>query len=1386
MKQNGDRTIPGLAFLQKVLASLFLILLTLPYLNHASNPITFLTPDDGLSQGFVTGILQDEQGFIWLSTLDGLNRYDGKEFKVYQKTISNPWSLPSNLVHQIFEDRKDRFFLSTRDNGIIYFDRTAERFYPVTDTLDPVFKSKITTIHEDQHGQLWVVRSRAGLYLLKEVPIEMAPGFALASDHYPFVPADNQISETVTGFYSDSLGQLWAVANERLYLIPNSEPGLPGKPQLIEGDGLTSIVGTKKGKILVGGHGKIYQLDLHQRKLIPYAQWGQESSSVTLRAIDMRNRLWLAPQKGLLGYVPIDLIGSGERSFLPVTSASNSMWVDNSGLVWFGTSGLGVKIFDPDKNRFNVARTRIDLPFTDYVGHIFVDRSGRVLINNQVMDRETGQLSPIPECPEASIHHNKFIQSPEGDLWMATLDTIRFLPKGESTAQIIHILDSAQFISSPLLMDQAGDLWFANKDSLYQFRLQGDSLTKSSTLSSFPFPAKHSKNGSGQFVPAMLEDRKGDLWLGTQMGLWKFDRVKQQFSEPFLNALGKEKILSLAINPTEGDRILWVGTWGLGLYRLDLKTGMVKVYTVDQGLPNNVIYGILADDLGRLWMSTNRGISRFDPAQEQFRNYTIHDGLQGNEFNKGAFFKSSSGEFFFGGVNGLNAFFPEKITDNPFAPQMAITGFRLANKRVLPGDTTDLLRHPISFTKEIHLAYDQNMVGFEFAALSFQNPENNQYAYRLEGLDQDWIYAGNSRQATYTNLRPGQYTFQVKGSNHHGTWTSEPASIRLVISPPWWGTWWARMIYIIAAFILLFLIYRFRRNRRRLKTELMLEQMSSNQLKEVDRIKTEFFSNITHEFRTPLALILGPADQLKGELQDPNLSKKLTLILNNGQRLLNLTNQLLDISKLEAGNMKLSMENGDIATFSQEVLAGFQPLAEAREIDLRYEGPASLPSSGFDREKVEKILYNLFSNAIKFNQPQGEVLLRLTISEEEQQTALLPLGETVISDADPDSDPDEDAYAEGTRDVFITLSVRDTGPGIPPEYLTKIFDRFFQVEGSETRHAEGAGIGLALSRQLAGIMGGTLTVDSKVNQFTEFSLRFPLSSTLETSSSKISETGPEYLRLKPVQPLETIPDTADQNTLDSPDAQIILIVEDNAELRLFIRQSIGSGYQFLEAADGLEGQAKAIQYLPDLIISDVMMPGMSGFDLCKALKTHSNTSHIPIILLTAKAGVKNRIQGLEGGADAYLEKPFNTLELQLRIQNLLAVRSQLQQRYAEAEDRTMVSQEFTTPDQKLINRCRQAIQDQLDNGDFGVEDLCKEAGLSRTHLHRKLKSLTGQTTTQFVRGYRLEKAREMFLQKRGNVQEICYSVGFSSPSYFAKCFLEVYQISPRDFLDQQA
>ncbi len=1393
-----------------------------------------ITIDDGLSQGLVWTIHQDRRGFMWFGTKDGLNRYDGYNFVVFRHDPFDSTTISGNSVTAIFEDSRGKLWFGTQNSGLNCFDPATETFHRFKhdpENLNSLSSNFVTAICEAQDPQgtveksttLWIGTVDGGVNKL----VLTAKGELNAPvSGYHFTrylhDSTNPGSLSHNGVYDllvDRSDVLWVGTENGLNQLAQAAGS--GKNPVSQNQSFVSyfhdpensgsLLSPKRNSLLEGRDGELWfatprglsQLSLQNRSTGRFSNYPHTAGSDFYSGTPTNEiseagdgRLWLATEEGLAIFnretATYQYIQRHEQD--PSSLSFNklrSVFQDDSGAIWVGTNGLGVNKYDPKQQRFQNYTSGLIKPGTMSsfsIGALLQDRSRRVWFfcnnlpdNVYKLDRLTGMCTSIPF---GSLGVTGILEDGSGNIWFtARLGLARYDNVSGRIRYILPRPGEKELSLNSLYEDPEGNIWLAG--NIHE-RLKQDMVVEytstllrwqpqTETLTTYPLAIQEMVGGYSMRIPKIVQRGSDTMFLASNRGLIRFDPASgaqnvYRHDPQNPSSLNHNVLKTLLPDPLYPERYLWLGTDGGGLNRFEYETETFTHYTLKDGLPNNVVYGILADDYGDLWMSTNKGIakailSKDERIVERFRNYDQRDGLQSNEFNTGSYSKAESGEMLFGGIKGFNIFHPDSIKDNPHIPPVVFTDFQIRYQSVDFGEPGSPLQKHISATEAITLPYSDNVFSFEFAALDYSVPEKNLYSFKLENFNKEWSKPGSERKALYTNLNPGNYVFRVRGSNADGVWNEEGATIKITITPPWWRTWWAYSLYGLFLFSAFYSLHRYEKNRQKHKHKAELRHVETRKLKELDKLKSDFFANISHEFRTPLTLILGPTEQLMEEVTEGS-KKKLSMVRSNAQSLLRLINQLLDVSKLESGKMPLQARPGDFMAFLKGVVMSFESWAQGKGITLLFEVEEQAEKiygqAYFDREKAEKIFSNLLSNALKFT-PEGEsVKVTLAISK--------------------------------TTAAVAEITVRDTGVGIPPDRLSHIFDRFSQVDTSSTRAYEGTGIGLALAKELVELHHGTITVASEEGQGTCFTICLPLGKAnlaprqlVDIPPGPPSKGGVDILltlekETDIVSPFEGGLRGMSEPDLEEPttDRPIILIIEDNADVRAYIREQLQTEYTILEAGDGEAGITQAIDVIPDLVISDVMMPKKDGFEVCRTLKTDERTSHIPVILLTAKAQAKAKLTGLETGADAYVLKPFRQKELAVRVRKLIELRRKLRARFSKTTVIKPSEVSVVPEDQAFLTRVVAFIEAHLEEESFTITHLCREIGLSERQLERKLKALIGQSPTLLVRSLRLRRAKQLLEQNAGTVSEIAFQVGFNNLSYFSKIFREQFDRQPSD------
>ncbi len=1343
-----------------------------------------LTVQDGLSQNSVESILQDHDGFLWFGTKDGLNKYNGYEFTVYRHDPQDAHSLNNNRIFTIEEDHQGDLWIGTK-GGLNRWDRDRGRFaHYVHQPDNPASLSgnAVVTILSDSQHRLWV-GSHGGLDLYQPETDSFTRYQFDATN--PHSLSDNNIRV----IFEDSNGTIWVGTTQGLNKLVNAEKGtftrFSDKTKEfsgVAGQRITALAQNRAGYLWIGTGDSGLAL-MHPEKEYPEITHYHTSNShlssnrIQVIELDSQGTLWIGTAGGGLNRYDKesnDFFVYQHDPDDPASLSSNgvfSILEDQQGTMWFGNAAGGINYVHRNSKPFvnyQHETNRSNSLSHNNVRCLAQDRRGNLWIGTRegldYLNRLSGTITHYRHDPDNPTSLSaplvtSVLEDDDGTVWVGTYaGGLNKLSTQQATfVHYAHDQEQRQSLANDdvwdILQDSEGDLWIATSKGISLLQPEGSFLNYE----------------LGSLIRVMLEDSKGNLWLGGEH-LYLWDKASGT-AEAFETEGITIGILSI-LEDSRGN--LWIGTLGGGIQLFDKRTDTFAAYTEKQGLPNNTVHGILEDEQGYLWLSTNKGICRFDVQSGIFRNYDIHDGLPGNEFNSGACLQGKDGKLYFGSLNGLAAFYPDSIRDNRYPPPVAFTDFKLFNRSVAMDSKNAPLDQPINEAKEIILKYWQDVITFEYVALNYIAPKKNQYAYKLEGFDRAWNEVGTQRTATYTNLDAGSYTFRVKGSNNDHTWNEQGASIWVTVLPPWWRTWWAYSLYGMLLLGVVYGIHQYGLTRERWKNALETERLRHEKDQEIHQVKLRLFTNVSHEFRTPLTLILGSLETLLASTgQPPHTKRQLKRMQRSARSLLRLVNQLLDFRKLEAGKLPLEIAQGNIMEFIRGIADDFVALAEKQEINYACHTQPADWQTGFDPDKLEKVLYNLLANAFKFTPRGGSIRVWAHLVKKDEDV----MSDRAVEGISPVglSHEPPDAHA-------LVIRVSDTGVGISQEDLPHIFHRFYQA-GRKNEATPGTGIGLALVKELVELHGGNVHVESEVKKGSLFTVYLPVNAEKYDDVESYENAGkPRGFGKEDSSVGLPFADTT-KNAAEQP---LVLVVEDNGDVRDFIREELTSTYRIVEAPDGEEGVEKALQTIPDLIISDVMMPRMDGIALCQQLKTDERTSHIPVVLLTARASEIHQIQGLETGADDYITKPFNVKILKAKIKNLLESRKRLQERFGRDGALRLKDIATTPADELFLEKAMQVIDDNLANPDFNAAKFGEAMHMGRTQFYRKIKALTGKSVLDFIRTLQLQRATQWLAKGDVPVAEVAYRVGFSDPLYFSKCFRKQYGVPPTQYAARQA
>lgn len=1416
-----------------------------------------LTIENGLPQNRVDCMLKDSRGYMWFGTWNGLSRYDGYKIEVFNTESGNVNILRNNFIYVLNEDHYGNIWVGTKEGLYVYlYDKQEFRYIGSLSEDSSLLMGAISVIEKADDNSLWIGTDKGAVH----ASVLDNKGTLAVIEHYPFGNHPAALhGKTISSILNVHDGSTWIGTEEGIHVLQRGQAPFtriahdPYDVSSLSFNNVYCLFQDSKNRIWVGTENGLNLFDPSQNGFTHYFHHSTDPSSLVHNAVtdiaeDVNGSIFVSTLGGLSEYL-------GENKFRNFVSELKSehglnsdflscLLADPQGNLWIGTERGGVNIYNTHQNVLeyfefergnpnSLSHNTINSIHEDEQ-YIWIGTAGGGL-NRYDKAKKTyrhylfdpNDVNSISSDFVTAIHRDKINR-----LWVATWGSGLNLLENTDLGYFTNNRNSDKFLSltngyvADLLEDELGNLWIGTLGGLFLYNIELGNLTRVTP--------------EIEAVGCLAFDSADQLWVGSPYGLYHVivDTLNGNPAYTTISYTNDPKdSLSLsgnyviaAIKDHEGN--MWFGTYGQGINKLVYRDGKAtfESYTKNDGIANDIVYGIVEDDDKQLWLSTDNGLTRFDPVTKQARNLYTADGLLNNQYYWSAHYKNASGKLYFGGMNGLNTFYPSWISDRNIHRKVAITDLKVYNESVVPGEKyqgTTILQDHISKTQAVSLSYKSKAIAFEFSALDYNEQELIKYAYFLQGFDDDWNYVeANRRFANYTNLKPGKYTFMVKATDLHGDFSSPPTMIDLNIAPPFWETLWFRLAALIFISALIVGYNRYRVYSLE-KQKVLLEQqvkertekikaqnlelsrqadrlkMSNHQLetkqqmiegqnekleqqnwhilqqrnklialnkkvKLVSQLRLSFFTNVSHEFRTPLTLIIGPLEKLlKGETIDQSTKGTLELINRNAQRLLYLVNQIMDFKRIEKGKMELKTAKGDINKFCHNIYNAFLPLAEVKKINFLYKADEPAMQIWFDHYKIEDIIYNLLSNAFKYTPENGTVQLELR---------LLANKESKLN------------HNDLSTDHVISIRIADSGIGISRENLPLVFKRFYRVDSEEVFQINGSGIGLALAEEYIKVHHGDIFVESEPGSGSVFEIQFPAFKEGEEPLEKDHFIPKVH---KQVSLLTEEFGIAHRESLEKKrgadfdkNKPVVLIVEDNFDLRQFMIHCFAEHYNIIDAENGKEGLEYAKEINPDIIISDVVMPEMNGLELCAHIKSDIITSHIPVILLTAKSEVENRIEGLEKGADDYLPKPFNFELLEARVRNLIESRKQLRKAFLKQTDLPLKEMAITQRDQKFLEQAIKIVEDKMADPAFGVQEFVKKMGVSRSLLHTKLTALTDQSATEFINHLRLKKSLHLLQNTDMNISEIAYSVGYNDPKYFSRVFSKQYGESPSEYVNK--
>jgi signal transduction histidine kinase/ligand-binding sensor domain-containing protein/DNA-binding response OmpR family regulator len=1348
-----------------------------------------LKQDDGLKNSSIHSICQDNNGFIWIGTEGGLFRYDGNHFKEFSHNPNDTNSLNSNVVFALYNEGKNLWIGTYR--GLMKYNQVNNKFVDLDLSARylPGQTIPVNAIVCSPDNDLWIGCQDIGIVIYNLIDNKFDDRKASWVNQY-------LKSKVINTILFDSKENCWIGTQNQgiLKFIPGqNQPVYFDLDSYSKGklkcNDIFKIFESSDGDIWVATRGGgVFRVFQGETVVNHFVHLEKDATSIGSNEIydfweDKQKNLWISTNGGGLNiYNP--KTNSFERvkhqaynKYSLLNDNIRELFEDQQGNVWIASFQAGMNIFINSPYQFNhyyyppeeKSEYRSSTVLSFYADNhvIWVGTDGGGL---KKIIRKTGKhITYLPRSDENSLPDRvitAICRDYQNNMWFGTYlgGLAKFDEEKEVFTLYTHQPDNNNSLSynyiTSILEDSRGNFWVGtNGGGLNLFDKSKEKFTH--LLASGEDPEN---SLASNYVVVLQEDVNGDVWVGTYWGLSRLNIRSLNFqnfrySKDNPGSLSNNVVLSLLLDSKEQ---LWVGT-RMGLNLFDRENNTFTIFSENDGLAGSTINGILEDQQGNIWISTNNGLSKFNPDTKEVYNFYAEDGLQGNEFYHGACFKSQSNEFFFGGYNGFNAFFPDSIKENFYDPKVIFTGLRVSDIEIpvgMPiGGKRKILTNDIAETEKLNLQYRDKNISIYFTAIDFIEGAKSIFAYKLEGFDDTWKYTTFEHPfATYTNLSPGDYRFVVKaGKPEIIDKILKTTSIKIDIEPPLWLRWWAYIIYFLITASIIFYLWRISILRLKEKNQIKIEKLKREKVESITQARMSFYTNISHDIRTPLTLIIGPLEQLLAEGKSvAPFRKQLDIMLKNARRLLRLINQLLDFRKIEIQKMKLKAQKSDLVRFLRDIVYTFEEYAIEKHIQFQFKHIVNNCILWFDPDKLDKAIFNLLSNAFKFTPENGKIIVELRTNVK---------------------------YTEKDGLEYIEITISDTGKGISTDEMENIFERFYQSEKDPSY--QGWGLGLSLSKKYIELHHGKITVESIVNAGTVFKISLPMGDSHLSDQEMIAANEPglnEYLHISAddYTSLKSSSLSKKGNNLNSFQ---VLIVEDNIDLRNYLVDELNSFFNCYEVNNGREGLEMAIDLMPDIVISDIMMPEMDGYDLCKELKENIITSHIPVILLTAKSEPLDRISGYASGADAYISKPFRLDQLVAQINSLLENRLRLKEKFGTLKDFTKKSSN-NTADQKFINRISEVVLKNLSNSRFGVVELSHELGVSRVHLHRKMKAISDISPNEFMRKIRLKEAAGMLLNNEGTISEICSKTGFNSLTYFSSSFKKYYNLSPREFIEK--
>jgi signal transduction histidine kinase/ligand-binding sensor domain-containing protein/DNA-binding response OmpR family regulator len=1367
------------------------MLFTAAFSNAQNNQFQFshLDISNGLSHNNVTSILKDDKGFMWFGTLSGLNRYDGYKFKTFKHSVTDSASLDDDYIVNINRGPENKLWIETR-SGINIYDPATEKFtHNIAGFLHSISIDRyIAVIKKDREGDFWFLHKSWGIYRYNPVSKKTIHLLHQAADTVTI--SENAVSDLA----QDSDGNILLIY--RSGILERMDPKslrITYRSRIFNKlpDGLNSSY-----KIFIDKQDDIwafvptYSAGVYfvnvKKGVYKHIDKGNDQAHLNTNVVssviqDDKNRIWIATDHGgvnLLNKQDFKIQYLLSREDDTKTIGQNSitqLYKDDSGIVWVGTYKKGVGYYhegiikfplythhssDPLSDLRSLSFSDINSFAEDKTGNIWVGTNGGGLV---YFDRKKGAFKTyLHDAGNINSLTNNVIVCMFIDhaqkLWIGTYFGGLDCFDGKTFKHYKHNDALPGSISEDRICSITEN---AGHQLLVGTLSAGFNVFDSKTQTFTNYMSRAGENAiHSNYVSKLLEDRRGNLWVVTSYGL----DVLMKKTNRFIHFLHDENNPNSLINNStnnileDNEGLIWISTReGISIY--NYKTGKFTNISKQDGLPDNAVIDLQEYDKNNIWVSTPNGLSNIiidrNPKGPKFRfvNYNETEGLQGREFTENSSLKTRDGELLFGGGNGFNMFKPSNIHTNKNRPNLIFTDFQVFNRSLGVGEKVNgkvILPRSITGLKSLNLKYNDNVFSIEFAALNYFNPGKIKYQYMMEGFDKAWITADNKiRKATYTNLDAGNYTFKVRATDNE-SWNNKELTLLISILPPFWKTTWAYILYAVVAISSLLYLRKRGINKIRQQFSIEKEREEAHRMHELDLMKIKFFTNVSHEFRTPLSLIMAPVDKILKQIAEPEIKRQLLLVNRNAKRLLNLVNQLLDFRKMEYQELKLHERNGDIIGFIKELSYAFTDVADQKNIRFIFDTELESFHTSFDHDKIERILFNLLSNAYKFTPEGGQVSVLINVVGKREEEGQL-----------------------------LEIRVIDTGIGIEENKRERIFDPFFQNDIPGSMLNQGSGIGLSITREFVRLHHGEILVESEFNQGSCFTVLLPLTQldpAVFADSPVLLDHNPEFLP-NAIQPKNGAREKRDGKR------PTVLLVEDNDDFRFYIKDNLKAAFNIIEAENGKKGWQKALAQHPNLIVSDISMPEMNGIDLCMKIKNDTRTSHIPVILLTALIGEEQQLKGLETGASDYMTKPFNFEILQSKIKNILSQQEHMRKTYTKQVEASPTEEHIDSPDELFIKKVLILIDNNISNPNFSVEELSSEVFVSRYTLYKKILAMTGKTPNELVRSMRLKRAAQLLETGHLTISQICNKVGFKSQKYFVKTFKQEYNTIPSKYCE---